>query len=273
MEIDYKKNESFWRDVTSQAKKGLDYVAGQNPIIPEHAHLRFRAAQMEFLFDKVLPGLPRELDVLDVGCGPGTWALQLAPKVKSVHGLDIAPAFIEHANKAAAEKNLPNASFEVASFMEYQTERRFGLVILGAMLVYINDQDLVPFFSKVRSFLAPGGVVYARTSVAPRRPYTRKGRYQGIYRTKAQYEDAFARAGFTVTTERDYAYTDASLAAVYFGAANLATLGTLRRFEGAGAKLYDALERGRSFTFDRARRLLDLTPAPICYHFFLTPNR
>jgi 2-polyprenyl-3-methyl-5-hydroxy-6-metoxy-1,4-benzoquinol methylase len=271
-QIDYEKNADFWREATSKAKKSLDYVAGQNPIIPEEAHRKFREEQMGFFFSRVMPHLTQEIDVLDVGCGPGTWAMQFAPGVRSVHGIDIAPSFIQHAREEAIKNNLKNATFEVGSFIDYQIEKRFGLIVLGAMLVYVNDQDLVPFFAKLKSWLAPGGFIYARTSVAPRTPYTRKGKYQGIYRTLPQYKAAMHEVGFTVETERDYAYTDASLAAVYFGAANLASLGMLKRFPAASEKIYQALESKRSITFDAARALLDRTPAPLCYHFLLKVN-
>ena len=218
--------------------------------------------------------LPRELDVLDVGCGPGTWALQLAPQVKSVHGLDIAPAFIAHASQSAAAKGTQNASFEVASFMEYETERRFGLVILGAMLVYINDQDLVPFFSKVRRFLAPGGVgVRANLRRPAAVPIRGKAAIKASTAPAHSTKRRSPRLGLPSRANATSPIPMRSLAAVYFGAANLATLGALRRFEGVGARWYDVLEQRRSIAFDRARWWLDLTPAPVCYHFFLTPTR
>jgi 2-polyprenyl-3-methyl-5-hydroxy-6-metoxy-1,4-benzoquinol methylase len=271
-EIDYEKNASFWREATSKAKKSLDYVAGQNPFIPEEAHRKFREDQMNFFFSRVVPHLTQETDVLDVGCGPGTWAMQFAPSVRSVHGIDIAPAFVEHAKAEAIKQNIKNATFEVGSFLDFQTEKRFGLIVLGAMLVYVNDSDLVPFFKKLRGWLAPGGFIYARTGVAPRSSYVRRGKYQGIYRTLPQYESAMRAAGFNVETERDYTYTDASLAAVYFGAANIASLGLIKRIPGASEKIYQVLESRRSIAFDGARSLLDKTPLPICYHFLLRDN-
>jgi hypothetical protein len=137
------------------------------------------------------------------------------------------------------------------------------------MLVHVDDPDLLPLLTKVKRVLKPGGVVYVRSSLAPRRRYARTGTYQALYRTLDEYESAFTKAGFSFNKERDIAYTDASIAAVYFGAANLATLGLLRRFESAGMRLYQMLEDRRALAFDGARRLIDLTPAPISYHFLL----
>lgn len=271
--VDYEKIANFWRETTRGAKKSLDYTAGQNPIIPEEAHQKFRVEQMRFFFDSVLPKVSAESDVLDLGCGPGTWALQVAPKVKSVLGIDIAPAFIEHATREAERQGVTNVSFQEGSFLTFKTERRFGLIVLGAMLVYVNDDDLVPLFERLRGFLAPGGIIYARTSVAPRRRYARLGKYQGIYRTKAQYEEAMREAGFTIESERDLAYTNASLLAAYFGAAYLASLGMIRFAPSLSQRLYHFVEEKSALTYDAARTLIDLTPAPLCYHFLLRPSQ
>ena len=243
--------------------------AGQDRMIPVAVQAMIREAQMRFFREQVMPELNKSTRVLDLGCGPGVWALELAPLVGHVTGIDIAPAFIEHANKEAQRAGIPNATFEVASFLEFVPQEKFDLILLGAMLVHVDDPELLPLLAKVRSSLQPNGLVYVRSSLAPRRRYARTGTYQALYRTKDEYERAFTTAGFTFTQARDVAYTDASLAAVYFGAANLATLGLARRFESLGMRLYRWLEENRPLAFDGARVLLDKTPTPHSYHFVL----
>jgi len=66
---------------------------------------------------------------------------------------------------------------------------------------------------------------------------------------------------------RDLAYTDATLAAVYFGVIRAVSFGLIR--DAALDRMDRALERLRPLAYERARRLIDLTPAPICYHFLL----
>lgn len=55
-----------------------------------------------------LAGLPSDAVVLDVACGPGTLALQIAPRVKRVQALDFAPAMLEHLRAAAATAGISN---------------------------------------------------------------------------------------------------------------------------------------------------------------------
>lgn len=262
--IDYERIAAFWRDQTNGKPGNLDYVAGQNPTVPEAVHAHFRALQIEYFDRHILPTSAPDLDVLDLGCGPGTWALHIAPRVRSLVGVDIAPAFVAHATSEAARRGLVNTEFRVGSFLDFASDRKFGLVLLGAMLVYVDDPELAPFLARVRSMLTPSGSVYARTAVAPRRPYARRGRYQAIYRTRDAYERAFREAGFSCAAARDLAYTDASIAAVYCGIVRAASLGLAR-----GGEPGTRWPAGRSV----ARRLIDLTPAPRCYHFLLGGTR
>jgi SAM-dependent methyltransferase len=60
--------------------------------------------------------------VLDVGCAEGLITLEVAKLVERVHGFDVHPARVAEANRLAAERGLPNATFEVASVLDYPFE-------------------------------------------------------------------------------------------------------------------------------------------------------
>lgn len=268
--IDYERNRAFWHSRTSRPGFGLDYVAGRNPAVPELTHARFRARQLNCFDEWVVARLRPSIDVLDLGCGPGTWALHLAPRVRSVLGVDLAPAFVAHARGEAQSRGLTNTEFQQGSFLDLQPGRRFGLILLGAVLHHVGDGELQPLLRSVRGWLAPEGRVYARVAVAPRRAYQRRGDYQAIYRTRQSYETCFRGAGFRFDSRRDLAYTDATLAALYFAVIRSLSLGLLR--ERALNQISTALERIRPLSFGLPRRCLDLTPLPRCYHYLLEPT-
>jgi ubiquinone/menaquinone biosynthesis C-methylase UbiE len=55
---------------------------------------------------------PRAGDrVLDAACGPGTYALRIAPRVRAVVGLDYTPAMLAKARATALDAGIANASF------------------------------------------------------------------------------------------------------------------------------------------------------------------
>jgi SAM-dependent methyltransferase len=60
--------------------------------------------------------------VLDVGCGEGKVALEVAPLVEHVHGLDIRAARVRRAAARAAERGIRNATFEATAIQDYPFE-------------------------------------------------------------------------------------------------------------------------------------------------------
>jgi SAM-dependent methyltransferase len=62
--------------------------------------------------------------VLDVGCGEGSVALEVAPLVGRLHGLDKRADRVERAAEIAAERGIRNASFEAAAIQDFPLEPR-----------------------------------------------------------------------------------------------------------------------------------------------------
>ena len=67
--------------------------------------------------------------VLDVGCGPGRHAIELARRGHRVHGVDISERFVELARSSAASEHLDGVSVEVADARSLAFDREFDLVI------------------------------------------------------------------------------------------------------------------------------------------------
>jgi hypothetical protein len=60
--------------------------------------------------------------VLEVGCAEGLITLEVARLVERAHGIDVHPSRVAEANRLAAERGLPNATFEPASVVDYAFE-------------------------------------------------------------------------------------------------------------------------------------------------------
>jgi ubiquinone/menaquinone biosynthesis C-methylase UbiE len=66
----------------------------------------------EVLKEKVDFAKPQSTDLaLDIACGPGAFALALAPRVHTVRGIDLTPEMLRRARAYQAEKLITNAAF------------------------------------------------------------------------------------------------------------------------------------------------------------------
>jgi ubiquinone/menaquinone biosynthesis C-methylase UbiE len=85
-----------------------------------------RLLEQARLISEYVPLLPPSLDpnsiqkVLDLGCGPGSWALDVAFRLPDarVIGLDISAPMITYAEARACSQQRDNVSFQVADARE-----------------------------------------------------------------------------------------------------------------------------------------------------------
>jgi SAM-dependent methyltransferase len=84
--------------------------------------------------------------ILDLGCGTGTLAIELAKAGHAVHGIDISPQMIEAAEAKA--DNPWDVSFEIGDMTEFTVADKFDLVCCTFNSInYLMEQE------SVRSFL------------------------------------------------------------------------------------------------------------------------
>jgi ubiquinone/menaquinone biosynthesis C-methylase UbiE len=101
----------------------------------------------------------RTRSILDVGCGLGRLSLWLAPRVKTIIGVDISSEMISVAKRRTATLNLPNAEFLVTDGRTLPFEDdHFDLIIcIGTLKYVMDDDDLSLLIGEMCRVLAPGG--------------------------------------------------------------------------------------------------------------------
>jgi len=93
--------------------------------------------------------------VLDIGCWEGRMSIPIAPKFKSLHGVDIrrSPMF-----------KGKNVTFTKSSIFDYLKgcREKFDIIICSEVIEHIKDQRA--FLQKIRKCLADDGIVFLSTN-------------------------------------------------------------------------------------------------------------
>ena len=97
--------------------------------------------------------------VVDLGCGTGQWAAELAGAGYDVLGIDISAAMI-----AIARRRAPAATLVRSSFLDVVLPECVAVTSLGESLGYLLDErngprSLAPLFKRVHAALCPGGLL------------------------------------------------------------------------------------------------------------------
>ena len=128
----------------------------------------YRLLQATWADDKLEPllrhnDLARARDVLDVGCGPGTNAAFFARQ--RYVGLDINPAYIEHARAKHAGEFL----VADATTWEPPAGKSYDLVLLNSFLHHVDDAAVRRLFANLGRALSPDGRLHLVDLVMPAR--------------------------------------------------------------------------------------------------------
>ena len=107
-----------------------------------------------------------EMKILDVGCGTGRHAINLATKgYKNITGIDLSPGMIRAAKKVAKEKNV-QVDFRVCDARELPFENEFDAAIClceGAFSLLENDAENYKVLKAIHKSLKKHGVFILTT--------------------------------------------------------------------------------------------------------------
>ncbi|MDV7142479.1 class I SAM-dependent methyltransferase [Tropicimonas sp. TH_r6] len=141
----------------AQSHRFWNWIARRYARMP----IRDQASYREKL-DRTQAVLQSDWDVLEFGCGTGTTALEHAPHVAEIRGIDSAPKMIEICRERAAAAGCANASFDLAAIDRLdQPDSSLDAVLGMSILHLVDDRDAV--IANVFRMLRPGGAFISST--------------------------------------------------------------------------------------------------------------
>lgn len=139
-------------------------------IDPESAAEMARLMQQDRLVTQSLGGIflaPVDVDclddILDVGCGPGGWALQVASKYHDINvtGIDISERMIAYAQTQAKVQQRDNAIFRVMNATQPLAfpDSSFDLINMRLGLAFMPPSTWPKFLQECWRLLRPNGIL------------------------------------------------------------------------------------------------------------------
>jgi ubiquinone/menaquinone biosynthesis C-methylase UbiE len=178
-------------------------------------------AAYEYTLERTKSYLTADERVLEMGCGTGSTALQIAPHVREMIGTDISPVMAEIARTKATAGGIENVEFRVATAQDAAKLPDTFDAVLGFNLFHLvcAPEDI---FADVYAMLPKGGFFITKTpclsdkSVGLKRfafkamlPLMRmlgKAPYVGFF-TQKEYDDALRFAGFEIVEAGNFPTT------------------------------------------------------------------
>jgi ubiquinone/menaquinone biosynthesis C-methylase UbiE len=148
----------------SERREGREpnqYTHGHHESVLRSHRTRTAANSAAYLLDRLRPGL----DLLDVGCGPGTITVDLAALVAPgrVVAVDTEPEVLDVARGVADERGIDNVTFTVGDVYALD-DADWSFDVVHAHQVLQHLQDPVSALAEMRRVCRASGVVAARDS-------------------------------------------------------------------------------------------------------------
>ena len=153
----------------------------------------------------------KDMVMLDLGAGYGTWAYNFADQVKMVHAVDYIKDMVKIGMKRAKDENVSNVKFFESSVQDFSSDIEYDLVLLSGICLYLNDADMRQMLKKMETYTKPGTVVVLRDSTGLNARHTiekeyserLKTMYSATYRTRDEYIAMFKKIGFVLLQDED----------------------------------------------------------------------
>ena len=117
-----------------------------------------RVLQQEWFWSTL--GLEPEMNVLDVTCGPGFYAVDLAQRGCFVTGVDFAPAAVEFAHGLAVEHGVGQRCHFIQGDVReipFEEEKYDAALLIYGQLAVFPKADAQALLAKIAASLKPGG--------------------------------------------------------------------------------------------------------------------
>ena len=158
--------------------------------------VKWDAYEKQFILPKLK--LTKEKVILDIGCGIGRWAEAVVGQCKEYYGVDFSSEMIAVAKENIKKENCHFYTMSLADALSDPkiTARKYDLVLMAGVSMYINEDELKESYRLLRKLVNKDSLFYFEESVGKKERLTLnhiwsedlKDYYGAIYRTREEYK-------------------------------------------------------------------------------------
>jgi len=216
MTLNVKSIKEFWDNQAEKAKYlSLESVAN----LEENTFLIKEKISTEK--EKILPliALASAARVLDIGGGTGQWSFRFSHLAKEVFLVEYSQAMIDLAILEGRRLGIDNITYICSSAEKYDTDKKFDLIFISGLLIYLNDTECQTVVKNCFKFAKPNAQIILRDGTGVNGRFEIKEQfsselnsyYSATYRTAEQYIDIFQKAGFSLIEHSDMFFNESPL--------------------------------------------------------------
>ena len=109
-------------------------------------------------YEKALQ-LSKSDNILEAGCGTGSYSREFARRGYHVVGMDLSPNFLSEAQKITQRENL-EIEFILGDYNEMNFEEKFSVIFFEGSFFYRSKEGLVSLLNRIHKALTPTGRLY-----------------------------------------------------------------------------------------------------------------
>ena len=109
-------------------------------------------------YEKALQ-LSKRDNILEAGCGIGSYSREFARRGYHVVGMDLSPNFLSEAKKITQRENL-EIEFILGDYNEMNFEEKFSVIFFEGSFFYRSKEGLVSLLNRIHKALTPNGRLY-----------------------------------------------------------------------------------------------------------------
>ena len=143
-----------------------------------------------------IKAIPEGGRILDLGCGPGLAAAEMAR-----HGFDV-DALDGSAEMVAAASKHPGVTARQATFDDLPSQATYNGIYANFSLLHAKRADFKRHIQACHAALHPGGIFHLTMKLGTGEKRDALGRFYTYY-TAQELKDILAQAGFTLTFQRE----------------------------------------------------------------------